>query len=38
MTDEARAHLRRGLAPDPGLSPWQRTQARDTLASIEAGR
>ena len=38
MTDEARAHLRRGLATDPGLSPWQRTQARDTLASIEAGR
>lgn len=36
MNDEARAHLRRGLATDPGLSPWQRALARATLTSIPA--
>ena len=38
MTDEARAHLRRGLATDPGLSPWQRDAARTTLAEIGGTR
>ena len=35
MTDDARTHLRRGLATDPGLSPWQRDEARTTLSEIE---
>ncbi|RYC07142.1 tetratricopeptide repeat protein [Nocardioides zhouii] len=35
MTDEARTHLRRGLATDPGLSPWQRDAARATLTELE---
>jgi Flp pilus assembly protein TadD len=34
MRDAARAHLRRGLAADPGLSPWQRARARVTLSEI----
>ena len=38
MTDEARAHLRRGLATDPGMSPWQRDAARTTLAEIDGSR
>ena len=38
MTDAARAHLRRGLDTDPGLSPWQRDEARATLAEIEGSR
>lgn len=38
MTTEARAHLQRGLATDPGMSPWQREQARTTLSRIEADR
>ena len=38
MTDEARVHLRRGLDTDPGLSPWQRDEARATLAQIEGDR
>lgn len=28
-------HLRRGLAADPGLSPWQRTRAREVLQRVE---
>ncbi|PKH42239.1 Tetratricopeptide repeat-containing protein [Nocardioides alpinus] len=38
MTDDARTHLRRGLATDPGLSPWQRDEARTTLREIEGTR
>ena len=38
MTDEARTHLRRGLATDPGLSPWQRDAATATLAKIGVDR
>ena len=38
MTDEARTHLRRGLATDPGMSPWQRDAARATLSRIEGNR
>jgi tetratricopeptide (TPR) repeat protein len=38
MTAEARTHLRRGLATDPGLSPWQRDAARTALAEIEGTR
>lgn len=38
MTDQARTHLRRGLATDPGLSPWQRDQARAVLSRIEGSR
>lgn len=38
MTSEARTHLRRGLATDPGLSPWQRDAARTTLSTIEGNR
>ena len=38
LTVEARAHLRRGLGLDPGLSPWQRDQARATLSRIGADR
>lgn len=38
MTDAARTHLRRGLATDPGLSPWQRDEARATLSRIEGTR
>lgn len=38
MTAEARTHLRRGLDTDPGLSPWQRDQARTTLSQIEGTR
>ncbi|UUZ58194.1 tetratricopeptide repeat protein [Nocardioides sp. B-3] len=38
MTDAARTHLRRGLATDPGLSPWQRDEARATLSGIEGTR
>lgn len=34
MTDQARAHLRRGLEIDPGLSPWQRDQGETVLASL----
>ena len=34
MTDVARAHLRRGLATDPGMSPWQRAEARAVLTSL----
>ena len=34
MTDAARTHLRRGLATDPGLSPWQREQARTVLSRL----
>lgn len=37
MTDAARTHLRRGLDTDPGLSPWQRDEARATLAEIDRG-
>ncbi len=38
MDDAARIHLRRGLAGDPGLSPWQRVQARAVLRQIEDSR
>lgn len=38
MTDAARTHLRRGLTTDPGLSPWQRDEARATLREIEGNR
>lgn len=38
MTSEARTHLERGLATDPGLSPWQRDQAQATLSRIGTGR
>jgi tetratricopeptide (TPR) repeat protein len=38
LADDARTHLRRGLATDPGLSPWQRDAARTTLATIEGTR
>ncbi len=38
MTDAARTHLQRGLATDPGLSPWQRSAARTTLAEIGRAR
>ncbi len=38
MTEEAVTHLRRGLDTDPGLSPWQRDEARATLSSIEGRR
>ena len=34
MTDDAVTHLRRGLATDPGMSPWQRDAARTTLAKL----
>lgn len=34
MTTQAEKHLRRGLALDPGISPWQREQARTSLARI----
>ena len=37
MTDAARTHLRRGLATDPGLSPWQVDEARATLATLQDG-
>ncbi|QIK64933.1 tetratricopeptide repeat protein [Nocardioides sp. HDW12B] len=32
---EARRHLRRGLAADPGVSPWQAAQARDALQRLD---
>lgn len=38
MTDAARTHLERGLATDPGLSPWQRSEALATLSRIEGTR
>ena len=38
LTREARTHLRRGLGTDPGMSPWQRSEARATLSEIEGSR
>jgi tetratricopeptide (TPR) repeat protein len=38
LTADARSHLRRGLATDPGLSPWQRDAARAILSKIEGPR
>ncbi len=38
MTDAARTHLRRGLDTDPGLSPWQRAEARGVLAELDRTR
>ena len=38
MDTEARTHLRKGLALDPGLSPWQRTMARETLRTVGTDR
>lgn len=35
MTSQGRSHLQRGLATDPGMSPWQRDRALATLASLE---
>ena len=35
MATEARAHLQRGLTTDPGLSPWQQSQARAVLRSLK---
>ncbi|WP_231263368.1 tetratricopeptide repeat protein [Nocardioides alpinus] len=37
MTDAARTHLQRGLATDPGMSPWQRDQALATLSRLRGG-
>lgn len=34
MRDDAARHLRRGLAADPGVSPWQASQARDALDGL----
>lgn len=34
MRREAAQHLRRGLAADPGLSPWQADRARAVLAGV----
>lgn len=38
MERAASIHLRRGLAADPGLSPWQRAQARAVLQRVEGSR
>lgn len=38
MERAASIHLRRGLAGDPGLSPWQRAQARAVLQQVEGSR
>lgn len=38
MTDAARTHLRRGLATDPGMSPWQRDEALATLSKLRSSR
>ena len=38
MDRAARAHLRRGLDGDPGLSPWQRDRAADVLGSLGGAR
>lgn len=38
MTSQARFHLERGLATDPGLSPWQRDQAQATLSRTGSRR
>jgi len=35
MNRTAGIHLRLGLAGDPGLSPWQRAQARAVLRAVE---
>ena len=35
MDEAASRHLRRGLAGDPGLSPWQRDQARAVLLDLD---
>ena len=34
LDDAARVHLRRGLAADPGVSPWQADQARTVLRRL----
>ena len=34
MRDDAARHLRRGLDADPGVSPWQASQARDALDRV----
>jgi tetratricopeptide (TPR) repeat protein len=34
LTDAARAHLRRGLRTDPGLSPWKARGARSVLRDL----
>ena len=38
MDRPAAAHLSRGLAGDPGLSPWQRAQASAVLEQLERSR
>lgn len=38
MTAAARTHLRRGLATDPGMSPWQRDEALATLSQLPRAR
>lgn len=38
MGGAASIHLRRGLAGDPGLSPWQRAQARAVLQQVKGSR
>ena len=37
-TDEARRHLRKSIAMDPGESPWQREQAKIALDAVMAQR
>ena len=37
MTDAARAHLRRGLRTDPGLSPWKADEGRTVLRGLPRG-
>lgn len=38
MEEAARVHLLRGLQADPGLSPWQRDQARRVLGTLGGAR
>ena len=38
MKGPAETHLRRGLASDPGLSPWQRARANAILQQLEGSR
>lgn len=38
MDSAARTHLRRGLASDPGLSPWQAAQAHAVLEDLGGTR
>lgn len=38
MTDQARTHLRKSVAMDPGESPWQRALAQRALSDLPARR